>query len=101
MLALTIIISSFLLFQVQPIMAKFLLPWFGGVPQVWTVCMLFFQGVLLAGYTYSHFIVGRFSVRRQVLIHAVLLCASVLTLPIIPNPAFRSSGAEDPTLQIL
>src|SRR5262249_32289333 len=49
----TITVSAFLLFQVQPIVAKALLPWFGGAPAVWTVCMLFFQGLLLAGYVYA------------------------------------------------
>jgi hypothetical protein len=48
----TIFLGAFLLFQVQPLMAKFILPWFGGGPGVWTACMLFFQVFLLAGYVY-------------------------------------------------
>ena len=53
--AFTIFVSAFLLFQVQPIISKMILPWFGGSPAVWSTCMLFFQMVLLAGYAYAHF----------------------------------------------
>jgi len=52
--ALTIVVSAFLLFQVQPVIAKIILPWFGGSAAVWTVCMLFFQMALLLGYLYAH-----------------------------------------------
>jgi hypothetical protein len=52
--ALTIFIGAFLLFQVQPLIGKFVLPWYGGAPAVWTTCMLFFQVLLLAGYAYAH-----------------------------------------------
>ena len=51
---LTIFLGAFLLFQVQPIMGRFILPWFGGGPGVWTACLLFFQTVLLGGYLYAH-----------------------------------------------
>ena len=54
--AATIFLSAFLLFQVQPMIGKFILPWFGGGPSVWTTCLLFFQVLLLAGYTYAHLI---------------------------------------------
>src|SRR5450756_2080713 len=54
LLALTIFLGAFLLFQVQPLMAKFILPWFGGGPGMWTTCLLFFQVRLLAGYAYAH-----------------------------------------------
>ena len=57
--ALTIFLSAFLLFQVQPLIGKFILPWFGGSPAVWTTCMLFFQVVLLVGYSYAHLITGK------------------------------------------
>ena len=52
----TIFLSAFLLFQVQPIMGRFILPWFGGTPAVWSVCLLFFQAALLAGYAYAHWL---------------------------------------------
>ena len=55
--AATIFLGAFLLFQVQPVISKMILPWFGGGPAVWTVCMLFFQVALLAGYAYSHFLI--------------------------------------------
>ena len=57
--ALTIFLSAFLLFQVQPMIGKYILPWFGGTPAVWTTCMLFFQVQLLVGYGYAHLIVSR------------------------------------------
>ena len=62
--ALTVFLSSFLLFQVQPIIGKYILPWFGGSPAVWTTCMLFFQVALLAGYGYAH-LASRMEGRRQ------------------------------------
>ena len=52
--AATVLVSAFLLFQVQPMVSKMILPWFGGGPSVWTTCMLFFQLFLLAGYAYAH-----------------------------------------------
>src|ERR1035441_1173501 len=68
--ALTTVVSAFLLFQVQPIIAKIILPWFGGSAAVWTVCLLFFQMVLLLGYTYAHVLVRYFERQVQMLIHA-------------------------------
>jgi len=59
--AATIFLSSFLLFLVQPLIARLILPWFGGSAAVWTTCMLFFQALLLAGYAYAHFLVRRSS----------------------------------------
>src|SRR5688572_13013111 len=71
--AFTIFVSAFLLFQVQPLISKFILPWFGGSPAVWTTCMLFFQTLLFAGYAYAHFSVKFLNPTRQALIHVVLL----------------------------
>src|SRR5215211_2408742 len=79
-LSLAIMVSTWLLFQVQPIVAKRILPWFGGAPAVWTTCMLFFQGLLLAGYAYAHTLVTYLSLRRQVLVHTLLLLGSLATL---------------------
>src|SRR5881227_2764265 len=73
--ALTIFLGSFLLFQVQPLIGKFILPWFGGGPGVWTTCMLFFQVVLLGGYAYAHFLSQRFARRTQLVIHLSLVAA--------------------------
>ena len=63
--ALTIFLSAFLLFQVQPVIGKYILPWFGSTPGVWTTCLLFFQIMLLAGYAYAHFIVSWLTPKTQ------------------------------------
>lgn len=98
---LTIFLSAFLLFQVQPLIGKMILPWFGGSSSVWTTCMLFFQMVLLLGYLYSHWVVRFLSPARQSLLHVSLLLASLLLLPISPGEGWKPSGAENPTLGIL
>lgn len=98
---LTIFLSAFLLFQVQPIIAKMILPWFGGSASVWTACMLFFQMLLLLGYLYSHFVVRFLAPRNQSLLHIALLLLSLLLLPLSPSDEWRPSGAEDPTPRIL
>ena len=98
---LTIFLSAFLLFQVQPIVGKMILPWFGGSASVWTTCMLFFQVLLLLGYFYSHWVVRFLSPRGQSLLHVGLLSLCLLLLPISPSPEWRPTGAENPTLRIL
>jgi hypothetical protein len=80
--SITLFVSAALLFCVQPMTAKLLLPKLGGSPAVWNTCMVFFQVILLAGYTYAHILTARFSQRRQVLIHAVLLLLPLAVLPI-------------------
>jgi len=97
----TIFISALLLFQVQPLIARFILPWFGGTPAVWTTCMLFFQTMLLAGYFYAHVVAVRLSPRRQAIVHLSLLLVSLLTLPIIPDAAWKPQGDELPAPRIL
>ena len=99
--ALTIFLSSFLLFQVQPILAKMILPWFGGSAAVWNACMLFFQAALLAGYTYAHLLFAKVPARRAGKIHTGLLALSLLSLPILPGAAWKPTGGENPALQIL
>ena len=81
--------------------AKIILPWFGGSAAVWTTCLLFFQTVLLAGYLYAHIVVRRLEPRTQVLLHIGLLAASILVLPVIPNPGWKPLGNEDPSWRIL
>src|ERR1700694_5690177 len=71
--ALTIFTGAFLLFQVQPLIGKYILPWFGGGPGVWTTCMLFFQMLLLAGYAYAHFSSRWLRPRGQAILHLLLL----------------------------
>ncbi len=80
--AVSLFLSAFLLFLVQPMIAKMVLPLLGGTPAVWNTCMLFFQVMLLAGYGYVHALTTRFSIRRQVSAHLMLLCAPLLLLPI-------------------
>lgn len=93
--------SAFLLFLVQPLIAKLILPWFGGVAEVWAVCLVFFQTVLLLGYLYAHLLARKFRPRVQGRIHAALLAASVLWLPILPKASWQPSGREDPATYIL
>jgi SAM-dependent methyltransferase len=98
--AVTIFLSAFLLFQVQPLIAKMILPWFGGTAAVWTTCMLFFQLLLLGGYVYSHVYVSRrIPARRYV--HVALLALAAATLPLAAGTAWKPSGGEDPTWRIL
>jgi hypothetical protein len=99
--ALTILLSSFLLFLVQPIIAKEILPWFGGSAGVWTICLVFFQLVLLLGYTYAHWLTRRRASSRQFVLHILLLLASCLTLPIIPGTFWKPVHDNQPALQIL
>jgi hypothetical protein len=91
LLPITIFLSAFLLFQVQPIMGRYVLPWFGGTPAVWSVCLLFFQFALLAGYAYAHWL-------RRPFIHIMFLAASLAFLPVIPS---RPAMVENPTGRIL
>jgi len=98
----TIFLSSFLLFQVQPIAARYILPWFGGGPAVWTSCLLFFQIGLLAGYVYAHWLSSRRNARVETAVHLGLLAVSLLFLPIRPNAAtWKTASVSDPSLRIL
>jgi hypothetical protein len=101
--ALVIFISAFLLFQVQPLISKFILPWFGGGPAVWTSCMLFFQTLLFAGYAYAHFSVKRFKPATQGLLHVVLLVAALaVSLPsIAPSSWWKPQDSNYPTWRIM
>lgn len=100
--ALTIFASAYLLFQVQPLISKFILPWFGGSPAVWTTAMLFFQCTLFAGYVYAHLLTRRRSPRTQAAIHlGLLLVAAALASAVIPNPALKPTGDEAPIGRIL
>ena len=99
--AITIFCSAFLLFLVQPIMAKQILPWFGGSANVWTTCLVFFQLVLLLGYAYSDLVVRRLHARAQLRVHLALLALSCLTLPIVPGAHWKPLGGESPAPLIL
>ena len=99
--SLTIFLSAFLLFQVQPMIGKYILPWFGGGPAVWTTCMLFFQMLLLGGYLYAHLLSSLLSPRRQAVAHVVLLAVTLAMLPIAPSPAWKPTSDGSPIAQIL
>ena len=96
-----IFLSSFLLFLVQPLIARLILPWFGGSAAVWTTCMLFFQTVLLAGYGYAHFLNAKLPGKLQPLVHTILLALAVALLPIAPGEAWKPAGGEEPVSRIL
>jgi spermidine synthase len=99
--ALTIFLGAFLLFLVQPLMGKYLLPWFGGGPGVWTTCLLFFQTLLLGGYAYAHLLSTRVPLRRQAPVHLGLLLFSLAWLPIMPDAGWQPDDSSRPIARIL
>ncbi len=99
--AVTIFASAFLLFLVQPVMAKQILPWFGGSATVWTTCLVFFQTALLAGYGYADWTVRKLTPRRSVQLHVALLVVSLILLPIVPAAHWKPLGSENPSWLIL
>lgn len=99
--AVTIALSALLLFLVQPIIAKEILPWFGGTAGVWSVCMVFFQSTLLAGYAYAHLLVSKLPPRVQFRVHVALLALSLAMLPIVPSESLKPTGGQDAPLAIL
>ncbi len=99
--ALTIFSGAFLLFQVQPLMARYILPWFGGSPAVWTTCMLFFQFFLLIGYAYAHATTRWMRPGRQALFHLILVAGALLFLPVIPGTEWKPAASDDPTWRIM
>ena len=97
----TIFVSAFLLFLVQPLLAKYILPWFGGSPGVWTTCLLFFQVLLLAGYGFAHFLTRRFRPRMQAGIIVALLLLTLAFLPITPSRTWLPENISAPAWHIL
>ncbi|HKA15065.1 MAG TPA: fused MFS/spermidine synthase [Myxococcota bacterium] len=87
--AITIFLGAFLLFQIQPLMGKFIIPWYGGLPSAWTGCLIFFQGGLLAGYLYAHLLVRHLAPRTQAILHTALLVSGLVLLPIAPSSAWK------------
>ncbi|HVG53472.1 MAG TPA: fused MFS/spermidine synthase [Vicinamibacterales bacterium] len=92
-------VNALLLFLVQPMFAKLLLPRFGGSPAVWTTCMLFFQSALLAGYAYSHSLVKLRNAWQQAAVHLVVIALPILTLPIAVSTSL--SASDDPVVSVL
>lgn len=99
--AVTTLVSAFLLFQVQPLISKSILPWFGGSAAVWTTCMLFFQTLLFGGYAYAHFSEHIFGRNLRAGVHLALLAVSLVFLPIAPNREWAPTGTEDPAWRII
>lgn len=97
-----IFLGSFLLFSVQPLAARALLPWYGGAPMVWAVALFFFQTALLGGYLYAHLLATRLPRSRQAAAHAVLVAAALLFfLPPLPDAGWAPAGGEAPGPRIL
>jgi len=98
---LCIFLSAFLMFLVQPIIAKMVLPLLGGTPAVWNTCMMFFQVVLLVGYCYVHALTSRVGVRRQVAVHLLLLCLPLMFLPVGLVSHWLTLDADHPIAWLL
>ncbi|MGL4231550.1 MAG: spermidine synthase, partial [Casimicrobium sp.] len=98
---LTVALSAFLLFLVQPLIAKQILPWFGGTSSVWTTCMLFFQAALLLGYAYADVTPRALGPRKQPLAHIALAIVCLLVLPILAPESLKPYGTEEPITRIL
>src|SRR5438067_115281 len=99
--AASISLSAFLLFMVEPLVAKRILPWFGGSAAVWSTCLVFYQTALLIGYLYARLVTRYLKPRAQAALHIALLLASLVLLPIGPTERWKSIAAGEPTWQIL
>src|SRR5437588_7076359 len=99
--AASISLCAFLLFSVEPLVAKRILPWFGGSAAVWSTCLVFYQTALLLGYLYARFLTRYFKPQAQSLIHIVLLVGSLILLPIGPGGHWKPGPVQDPTWLIL
>lgn len=99
--AITVFLSAFLLFQIQPIIGKMILPWFGGTSSVWSACIVFFQTALLLGYTYVHWLHEKLSGRQQLLLHMALLLLSLGALPVAADPGWKGAAVAHPGWSVL
>ena len=93
--------AAYLLFQIEPLIGKYILPWFGGSPAVWTTCMLFFQLLVFAGYAYAHLNLKYFKIQHQPLLHIGLMLLAIMMLPVTPASSAKPEDAGEPTLSIL
>jgi hypothetical protein len=107
--AISIFLSAFLLFQIQPMIGKFILPWFGGTPAVWSTLMLFFEILLTGGYAYAYWLIERVKARWQPIVHIALIAFALLLLlffsflwksPITPDSSWKPHGVNSPILDI-
>jgi hypothetical protein len=97
----TVFLSAFLLFLIEPMMAKMILPWFGGSAAVWAVCLVFFQSALLLGYCYADRTKRWLSPKWQAAVHIVLLALSLLFLPLLVPARWKPYPGADPVWRIL
>lgn len=106
---LNIFLSAFLLFQIQPMIAKYILPWFGGTPMVWSTVQMYFQLLLTGGYAYAHWVIGRSRVARREIVHVVLLMLALVqvvvlgflwTSPISPDLSWRPGSNAFPIWEV-
>ena len=107
--ALSVFLSAFLLFQIQPMIGKFILPWFGGTPAVWSTAMLFFQVLLTGGYAYAYWLIGRIQQDRQGKIHIAVSTVSIVLMialaflwssPITPPASLKPEDVSEPIIDI-
>jgi hypothetical protein len=96
----TVFLSAFLLFQIQPLISRAILPWYGGAPGVWTTCMLVFQLLLCGGYLYSHLLTQRLPATMQVTCHVLLLILTAVFLQVLPSLEWKPTAASPPVLRI-
>ncbi len=94
--AATLLVSATLLFLIQPMFAKMVLPLLGGTPSVWNTCMVFYQAVLLGGYLYAHFSVRWLGPRRQALLHLALLTTPWMVLPLALASGWTPPAQSNP-----
>ncbi|UCE85270.1 MAG: hypothetical protein JSU66_13095, partial [Deltaproteobacteria bacterium] len=94
----TVFLAAFLVFQIQPLVGKRILPWFGGTATVWAACLVVFQTLLLAGYAWAHWL-DRFDARAQVSVQLALL-ALAATLPVLPRDTWQPAAGDDPLRRI-
>jgi hypothetical protein len=106
----TVLVSAFLLFEIQLILAKYFLPWFGGTPALWTTCMFFFQTLLVFGYIYAHVLAEKVPLRRQGIVHLIVLgialvvsvvCCVRWHSPLLPGSSWKPNGAEHPVVLLM
>jgi spermidine synthase len=99
--AVAIACSAFLVFLVQPMVAKRLLPWYGGAPGVWALCLAFYQTTLFAGYAYAHALMRLGRPQLELGVHGVLFAAALVALPVLPGELWRPEASSNATSGIL
>ena len=95
--AATLFVSSALLFVIEPMFARMLLPQLGGAPAVWNTCLAFYQLALLGGYLYAHALTAWLGVRRQAVLHLGLGLLGFALLPLAARGSFTPPAGADPT----